>query len=57
MKIGGMRGVRANEVVLIILEILFSLGVAGEKNERKRGQLLIGLGICVAGLVTAQIFG
>lgn len=57
MKIGGMRGVRANEAVLIILEILFSLGVVGEKSERKRGQLLIGLGICVAGLVTAQIFG
>ncbi len=48
---------RANEVVLIILAVLFSLGVIAEKNERTRGQLLVGLGICVAGLVTAQIFG
>lgn len=57
MKIGGMHKVRANEVVLIILEIIFSLGIVAEKSERKRGQLLVGLGICVAGLVTAQIFG
>ena len=48
---------RPNEVVLVILEILFSLGVVSEKNERKREQLLVGLGIGVAGLVTAQIFG
>jgi len=57
LKIGGMHKMRPNEVVLVILEIFFSLGVVSEKSERKREQLLVGLGICVAGLVTAQIFG
>ena len=52
-----MRKVRANEAVLITLEIIFSLGVIADKSERKRKQLLVGLGICVAGLVTAQILG
>ena len=45
---------RPNEVVLVILEIFFSLGVVSEKSERKRDQLLVGLGICEIGRASCR---
>ena len=47
---------KAINVVLIILVVLFGIGVLAEKDKEVAYRLLAGLAICIAGLVVLQIF-
>lgn len=46
----------ATKAVLIIMAVLFGIGVLAEKNNKVAYRLLVGLAICIVGLVVLQIF-
>ncbi len=47
----------AIKVTLLVLVVLFSIGTITEKDKKVANRLMVGVALCVAGVVTLQILG